>query len=577
MNQVTRIVSKPKRWDEPFDPQMSDDSVDYLMSLEPFRSMRLDGFSPQVPLRGILRNDCRLNHYENGDIVIRQGEYGNSAFLVLSGEVIVSLKSLPEELLGRQTVHPKSWWQAVAQLWNPNTAPEVRKTMPGESAPTIKTRQEQQHTRVFLQDFTSILDLDQIAVLRTGEIFGELSAITRTPRTATVIAKRPTQLLEIRWQGLRELMQRDATLKQHIEQLYRENSLQSFLAETPCLQGLPPDSIAEIAAATEFESFGSQQWTASYRSMSQSDIAERIKSEPLIAQSGEYVNGLLMIRNGFVRVSRVHGSGEQTIEYLGKGQSFGLREIAHNLRTDEQRPWQLNLRAVGYVDILRISTEVVERLILPQLPAANWPAPLPPLAKSPPTALPQRRLSERTAGLPSDFLEQLVENRLINGTQAMVIDLNRCTRCDDCVRACANAHGHNPRFVREGTIIDHFQFTHACMHCLDPVCMIGCPTGAIGRQQQTGVVTINDQTCIGCGTCAASCPYQNIQMVPIRDTQGLPIVDQQSGEPVRKATKCDLCVEQLGGPACQRACPHDALIRIDISHPSNLVQWIGGG
>jgi Fe-S-cluster-containing dehydrogenase component/CRP-like cAMP-binding protein len=577
MNQVTRNISKPKRWDEPFDPQMEEGTVDHLLSLEPFRSMRLDAFSPLVPLRGILKNDCRLNHYENGDIVIRQGEYGSSAFLVLDGEVIVSLRPLPEEILGRQPVQKKSWWQAVAQLWSPAQHPEMRNTVGPAQTQATNTRQEQQQTRVFLQDFASVLDLNQISTLRAGEIFGELSAITRTPRTATVIAKRPTQLLEIRWQGLRDLMQRDATLKRHIDKLYRETSLQTFLAESPCLQGLPATAIAEVAAATEFESFGSQQWTAAYRSMSQADIAERIKAEPVIAQAGDYVNGLLMIRNGFVRVSRVHGAGEQTIEYLGKGQSFGLREIAHNFRTREQRPWQLNLRAVGYVDILRISTDVVEKLILPQLPEAKWPAPLPPATTTTPSTGTQRRLTQRSAGLSPEFLEQLVENRLINGTQAMVIDLHRCTRCDDCVRACADAHGHNPRFIREGTLIDQFQFTQACMHCLDPVCMIGCPTGAIGRHQQTGTVTINDRTCIGCGTCAASCPYQNIQMVPIRDPQGLPIVDQQSGDPVRKATKCDLCVEQLGGPACQRACPHDALIRIDLTQSSNLVQWIGGG
>ena len=43
--------------------------------------------------------------------------------------------------------------------------------------------------------------------------------------------------------------------------------------------------------------------------------------------------------------------------------------------------------------------------------------------------------------------------------------------------------------------------------------MIGCPTGAIHRESATGVVMINDDTCIGCGTCAASCPYENIRMV----------------------------------------------------------------
>jgi Fe-S-cluster-containing dehydrogenase component len=102
------------------------------------------------------------------------------------------------------------------------------------------------------------------------------------------------------------------------------------------------------------------------------------------------------------------------------------------------------------------------------------------------------------------------------------------------------------------------------MHCRDPACMIGCPTGAIHRHETAGVVVINDDTCIGCGTCANSCPYDNIRLVEIANSSGVPVVDDE-GRPIVKATKCDLCVEQLGGPACARACPHDALRRVSAS------------
>jgi Fe-S-cluster-containing dehydrogenase component len=106
---------------------------------------------------------------------------------------------------------------------------------------------------------------------------------------------------------------------------------------------------------------------------------------------------------------------------------------------------------------------------------------------------------------------------------------------------------------------------NACMHCVDPVCLIGCPTGAIHREGFHGHVVIDDTTCVGCSTCANSCPYDNIQMVDIRDENGHLILDERTHAPILKATKCDLCVDQLGGPACQRACPHDALQRIDMS------------
>jgi Fe-S-cluster-containing hydrogenase component 2 len=90
-----------------------------------------------------------------------------------------------------------------------------------------------------------------------------------------------------------------------------------------------------------------------------------------------------------------------------------------------------------------------------------------------------------------------------------------------------------------------------------------------------GEVTINDDTCIGCGNCARNCPYEAIRMVEIRQADGNFIHDTTTAAraPITKATKCDLCVDQLGGPACQRACPHDALIRLDISDASGLDPW----
>ncbi len=126
------------------------------------------------------------------------------------------------------------------------------------------------------------------------------------------------------------------------------------------------------------------------------------------------------------------------------------------------------------------------------------------------------------------------------------------------------AHVNNPRFVRHGRHYDNFMVANACMHCWDPVCMIGCPTGAIHRSTVGGQILINDDTCIGCATCANSCPYDNIRMVEARDEDGRFILDPANNAPVVKATKCDLCHEQLGGPACQRACPHDAMIRLDM-------------
>ena len=100
MDDVTRI-KYPARWSEPLDPDMDAKVVDVLMSVAPFTTMNPDSFSEATPLSGILKNDSRLHDLEKGDIIVREGDYGGSAFLIVSGEALVSTKSLPPEVLGR--------------------------------------------------------------------------------------------------------------------------------------------------------------------------------------------------------------------------------------------------------------------------------------------------------------------------------------------------------------------------------------------------------------------------------------------------------------------------------------------
>ncbi|MEL7266857.1 MAG: 4Fe-4S dicluster domain-containing protein, partial [Planctomycetota bacterium] len=344
-----------------------------------------------------------------------------------------------------------------------------------------------------------------------------------------------------------------------------------------------------------------------------------VDEEPLVAAEGRLPVDLVLIRSGFARVSRARGAGHETMAYLGKGQIFGLAEIAHNILwrkvSDPPVSLQRSIRAIGYLDTLHIPIETLANHVIPFVRREDLPSLQDALPDANPGLLhsigslpvlhPQTSdvssndASSANAGgdiadrrqsdgkppgpayveqtdtpLPTGLLEELVQRRLINGRQAMVIDLHRCTRCDDCVRACATTHGGDPRFARIGHSSMRLQFVNACMHCTDPICMIGCPTGAIARSTD-GTVRIHEPICIGCGTCAASCPYESIQMVQVRQQQsGLPLVDDGTGAAIVKATKCDLCTTQPAGPACVSACPHDALGRVNLSETEETRQWL---
>lgn len=571
-------MERPRRWDVPFGEAMQPKDAKRLLRAVPFRDIDPSLFSPACSLHGILLNDTRVMHYQKGDIIVREGDYGSSAFLVLRGSAHIVLDSLPLAVLGRKPKR-RGWFGKVARLVNRPKFPEVRRYGDPAFCEDVGRRGKDDDTRIFLQDVPGVLDEYASVKLNGGEIFGELSALSRAPRTATVIAGEETALLEIRWQGLRDIMRRAPELKQYIDQLYRENSLESHLRQTPLFKNVPDEDLLKIALETTFETYGHFEWNSGYKKLQDADPHERLQIEPLISEEGHYVNGLVLIRSGFARLSHRYGDGHRTLAYLGKGQSYGLEELAHNWHQERQVPLVHSLRAVGYVDILRISTNVVQDLVLPTLPKSalnkltSQVAEL--LAVRELSTEDQLNASEKRGGpIETGLLEFLVEHRTMNGTQTMVIDLDRCTRCDDCVRACATTHDNNPRFGRWGATYENYMFAQACMHCVDPVCMIGCPTGAIGRDTESGNVVINDATCIGCSTCANSCPYENIRMVEIRDPRGHFILDIETQRPIVKATKCDLCVDQFGGPACQRACPHDALVRIDMNNLPQLSKWL---
>jgi carbon-monoxide dehydrogenase iron sulfur subunit len=90
-----------------------------------------------------------------------------------------------------------------------------------------------------------------------------------------------------------------------------------------------------------------------------------------------------------------------------------------------------------------------------------------------------------------------------------------------------------------------------CQHCADAPCINACITGALSRDLLTSLVNIEEERCIGCGTCALVCPL------------GVPKLDTDQ----KKMVKCDLCQDEEI-PACVANCPNEALVYVEVPDAS---------
>ncbi len=158
----------------------------------------------------------------------------------------------------------------------------------------------------------------------------------------------------------------------------------------------------------------------------------------------------------------------------------------------------------------------------------------------------------------------LVHAGLFQGQNLLVLELNRCTRCQECVKACAESHGGVTRLVLEGNRFAELPGAQrAAGHCHDPMCLVGCPVDAIHRKPANpnssgganSLAIVIEDHCIGCSLCSKNCPYGSIHMHQLPE-------GQRKATAKQKATNCDLCESLDGNPRCVHNCPHDAAMRM---------------
>ena len=163
----------------------------------------------------------------------------------------------------------------------------------------------------------------------------------------------------------------------------------------------------------------------------------------------------------------------------------------------------------------------------------------------------------------------------------MVIDLERCMGCQTCATSCKLANNlpsgnwWNTVRTEGGKTIDtasgeypNCELQHypvACQHCKEPACVAVCPTGATYKDEETGLVMQDPETCIGCKSCIEACPYA---VRVYNDGEPAPV---HIANTVEKCTMCANLVKQDQQPMCVQACVGYARFFGDLDDPESEV------
>ena len=401
-------------------------------------------------------------------------------------------------------------------------------------------------------------DTSKVVPIGQSSIFGEVGLISGRRRGATIVAAQDTVCVEISRNAALKLQSQVPSAKKAIERISTERQLLQMFGA-----GLTPADIREVVDDAKIM---------------------QIKAGDTILREGDEGKEIFVIRVGSMIVEKMVGGKPVFLSYLPAGSYVGeMALIAGGQRT-------ASVRAAVKSEVIKINGEEFERVL------ATKPALLERARKD----MDMRRQTNAAIESKKDSISSVVDmwseqaaflvaQGLGEATDVLLIDETLCVGCDNCEKACADSHEGLSRLDREaGKTFAHLHVPTSCRHCEHPHCMADCPPNAIHRGPD-GEVFIND-TCIGCGNCQRNCPYGVIRMdkVPPKKPSllswlffgsgpgpgeppykwskknmkytGDPAIDE--GLDRKKAVKCDMCAGIDGGPACVRACPTGAAIRV---------------
>ncbi|MBY8976275.1 cyclic nucleotide-binding domain-containing protein [Rhodobacteraceae bacterium NNCM2] len=375
--------------------------------------------------------------------------------------------------------------------------------------------------------------------LTEGAFFGEMGLVMGRRRSSDAIAGENCVVIEIPRMAALKLLASSAAARKTLNDTLVLRKFQTFLAPT-----ITAEDVAEILGTYEIIRFS--------------------RGEELISEGDREADACYLIQSGSCAVSRMVGDQETVINYVPAGALLG--ESA--LLTGEPR--NATVRAAVGVEAIKIDGALFRDLMnkKPMLKAK-----VEEMSAQRAAQASQRSVANKEKQEATDFL---LANGIGEATNAIIIDYTLCVNCDFCEKACAETHDGIPRLHRaQGPTQGDLHIPISCRHCEHPHCMADCPPNALHRTP-SGAVAVDD-SCIGCGNCARNCPYGAIKLsaLPVKkgnlltqllfgwgDAPGERAPAKKSKENKETARKCDLCESVHGGPACVRACPTGAVMRV---------------
>ena len=385
-----------------------------------------------------------------------------------------------------------------------------------------------------------------------GSIFGEVGLISGRRRGATIRAAEPVVAIELSRTAALKLLATSPGANRAVTRISIERQLLQMFGS-----GLTSQDVAALVDSAEVKT---------------------VRAGEVVIAEGADDRDVFIVRRGSMIVEKQIGGRQVFLSYLPAGSYFGEMSVIDDV------PRSASVKAA-------IKSEVI------RLPGDGFMA----LLKSNPK-LRERALSDMASrrainafvesrkgnfggavDMYSETAQFLVDNGIGEATDVLLIDEKLCVGCDNCEKACADSHDGLSRLDREaGRTYAHLHVPTSCRHCEHPHCMADCPPDAIKRGPD-GEVFI-DETCIGCGNCQRNCPYGVIRM----DARPPPkpsliqwllfgmgpgpgeapyawrkkAAEAEGAERPKVAIKCDMCAGIDGGPACVRACPTGAAIRV---------------